>query len=213
MFDYYNEKAAAETIKRLFKGLNKRKETREDLYKTWIDDKGRQCACDGFRAYRLNKPIAGLPDAGKPVLALEKCFPALDDFRKAENVPSLDDLKALMDDDKAHTVKTRRGVPEYDDNQPRGLYFFQGDGAPAVNAEYLRDMLRLFPDAEIYWKANSFSPLYFKSANGDGILLPCRCDPALRPAGGCRPIPAPRMKERPAAPAFSLGQFAARYAM
>lgn len=209
--NYFNEKAAADMIKRLFKDMDKRKDGREDLHKTWIDENGRQCACDGFRAYRLNMPIAGLPDAGKTVIDLEKLFPkSLGEYNHVENVPTLEELNALIEDDKAHTVKTRKGIAEYDDDAPRGVYFFQGIGAPAVNLLYLRDMLRMYPDAEIYWK-NTVNPLYFKAQNGDGLLLPVRWLKE-RPENG-RPIPAPRMKEKPAAPAFSLGQFAARYAM
>ena len=54
----FSEKAAAATIARILKKADK---AREALHYTWIDDKGRQCALDGFRAFRLDTPIAGLP--------------------------------------------------------------------------------------------------------------------------------------------------------
>ncbi len=207
MYNYFNEKNAASIIK----GMFRRKGMYDHMKTTWIDEKGRQCACDGFRAYRLNVPIAGFPDAGLPVINLEKIFPqGMSEFKKIENAPTLDDLNRLYNDDKAHVMKTRKGEIYYDDDEPRGHYFFDGDGAPVVNLEYLRDMLKMFPDAEIYWK-NAVSLLYFKSADGDGVLLPVRWMKE-RPANG-RPIPAPRTKNKPAVPAFSLGQFAARYAM
>ena len=204
MYSYFNEKTAANVIKSMIRAKN----VREDLRTTWIDDNGRQCACDGYRAYRIKAPIAGLADAGKTVINLDKIFPQdMGEFKQLD-APTLDELNALADDDKAHTIRTRKGQTVYDDDAPRGVYMFGNDEKPVVNLAFLRDMLKLYPDAEIYYK-NNVSILYFKSAGGDGALLPIRYDkPRAR-----RPIPAPRTKSKPAAPAFSLAQFAARYAM
>lgn len=49
-----------------------------------------------------------------------------------------------------------------------------GVGLPLVNAEYLLDLLELFPDCEIYAHDNPLYPIYFKSASGEAVLCPIR---------------------------------------
>ncbi len=43
---------------------------RTTLHYAWKDEKGRQCVCDGYRAYRLTEPLpleARPADAGEPI--------------------------------------------------------------------------------------------------------------------------------------------------
>ena len=67
-----------------------------------------------------------------------------------------------------------------------------GCDLPSVNAAYLYEMLTIFPDAAIYANVDSpYSPLYFVSTMGDGILLPVRT-PIRR-----RELPPRRSSARP----------------
>lgn len=49
-----------------------------------------------------------------------------------------------------------------------------GIGLPTVAANYLVDILRVFPDAKFARPRKRFSPVYFKAKNGDGMLMPVR---------------------------------------
>ena len=51
-----NTTNAAKNITRMLSALKKR-DCRTAMHFAWIDDKGRQCICDGFRAYRLTEHL------------------------------------------------------------------------------------------------------------------------------------------------------------
>ena len=95
---YFNEKTAASIIGKMLK--QKELKSRPALQHTWIDEQGRQCSCDGFRAYRLNMPVAGLPDmpAELNAVPLEKIFPDVAKMQ-ALDTPALAELDALIADD------------------------------------------------------------------------------------------------------------------
>lgn len=63
-----NEQAgkAAPALRRLVKSG-----THEEWRGVFLDEQGRQIACDGFRAVRLNEPVKGIPEV-KPFFDFEK---------------------------------------------------------------------------------------------------------------------------------------------
>ena len=187
----YTEKTAAAIIGKMLRSM--KKEPREALKYTWIDGAGRQCSCDGFRAYRLNKPVAGLPDmpANLRGIDLDKVFPDARDMREIA-LPDFDDIKALCTADRANKHEKQR------------YQFPMGDGLPVVNPLYLRDMMQMFPGARCY-VSGLYNPLLFVSEYGDGVLLPLRNASATP-----RQIPGKPAAQR--FPVYSAAQFAARFA-
>lgn len=160
---------AAATIQRMLNGL-KKNDGRRSLHYAWIDAKGRQCVCDGFRAYRLNEPLPLEPrpdDAGDGI-DLDKVVPniAAGTF-DALPMPRYADIKAHISLERA--ANGRKAVALWD----------FGPGRPVVDASYLADLVAVLPDAaEIYVQrgpAGLISPLYAKSERGDAVLLPVRC--------------------------------------
>ena len=157
---------AAKTIQAMFKRLRK-SDHRPSLHYAWVDAKGRQCMCDGFRAFRLTEhiPTDERPaDVGDPI-DLDTIVPAITpDTFYALPMPSLAEVKAHIAIERA-----AKRSPLWD----------FGDAAPTVNAEYLRDLLAVLPDAaEIYVKRGGSgigSPMYAKGERGEALLLPVRC--------------------------------------
>ena len=203
----YTEKNAVSVIGKMLRGM--KNEPRESLRYTYIDGVGRQCSCDGYRAYRLNKPVEGLPDmpAHLKGIDLDKIFPAAADLLPLP-LPSLDDVKAVCAADRVNK------------SEPRRYQWAFGDGLPVVNAQYLRDMMQVFPDAVAMWRG-LYSPILFVSAHGDGVLLPMRyqASPRLSAEENAQrqkdfqtPRQIPRQQAAPRVPVFSSVQFAARYA-
>lgn len=195
---FYSEKTAARLINSMIAGVD---EAREALRHAWIDDAGRMCACDGFRAYRLNVPVAGVPDIeADKAIDLGKIFPATLDDHKPLDLPTLADVRAMIDEDKRHE---KRG------EEASYMYTFgtsdDGELLPAVNLRYLADVLQMFPNALAYRKT-PVSPIVFKDENGDAMLLPVR----TVKGGQRRQAPAPVKKD--ATPALGLRTFAALYA-
>lgn len=160
---------AAATIQRMLNGL-KKSDHRTALHYAWIDAKGRQCVCDGFRAFRLVEPLPLEPrpdDAGDGI-ALDKVVPNIADGTfDALPMPKLADLKAHISLERA--ANGRKAVALWD----------FGPGRPVVDASYLADLVTVLPDAaEIYVRrgpAGLISQLYAKSERGDALLLPIRC--------------------------------------
>ena len=159
------EANAAKTISALLKAV--RKDCgKTALHYAWIDGKGRQCVCDGYRAFRLNEalPLEERPaDAGDPI-NLDKVVPDIRKGYAAVALPSAKEVKAFIALERA--AKGRKVSPVWD----------FGKDKPAVNAAYLVDLLNVLPNAmEIYY-GGPFAPLYAKSERGDAVLLPVRSE-------------------------------------
>ena len=168
----------AQAITRMLYAV-KKQDKRPDLAYAWEDADGRQCACDGFRAFRLNAenhlPMEPRPgDAGKPI-DLDKVFPArpIDDPAMALELPTAQELKAHIALKRAEwTGKKSQFACEWD----------FGEGKPAVNALYLLDALAVMGDGVRAFavaktgKMNSLAMLWFTSERGDALLLPVRKD-------------------------------------
>lgn len=187
----YTEKTAVSIIGKMLRSL--KNEPRESLRYTWIDGAGRQCSCDGFRAYRLIKPVAGLPDmpANLRAIDLNKIFPDARDMREI-TLPAFEDVKALCTADRANKDAQQR------------YQFPLGEGLPVVNLLYLRDMMQMFPGARCY-VTGLYNPILFVSEHGDGVVLPMR-------NASTTPRQIPGKASAPRVPIYSAAQFAARFA-
>lgn len=160
---------AAATLRSMLKTAKKQQSERTTLHYAWTDKQGRQCVCDGFRAFRLFEPLPLEPrpdDAGNGI-DLDKVVPVVDG--KTFDVlplPSAADLKAHIALERAENGRKHCALWDF------------GPGRPVVSAAYLLDLMAVLPDAaEIFVKrgpAGLFSPLYVKSERGDAVLLPIR---------------------------------------
>ena len=159
----FTEKTAAAVLNRLLKRCQKDSPKREAYHKAWIDAAGRQCVCDGYRAYRLNSRLDAVEtNADRIPMNLDKIFEPLD-AGKVEEIPAPDaEAVALaITDGKNH-------------NRP-GLYDC-GPGRPAFNPEYLRELLRLFPGAKWYIDAARpmTCPAFIVHDAGTACICPVR---------------------------------------
>lgn len=158
----------------------KKDSPRVSLHYAWQDASGRQCICDGYRAFRLNEPLPLEPrpaDAGDP-LNLDAIMPKqIGSGYAAIPLPSAKEIRAHIAVEKA-----RRGLKRGQD----AVWDF-GPGKPAVNASYLLDLVNVFPDAtEIFCQQNALSPLYVRCERGDAVLLPIKTARAVAEAAAAR---------------------------
>ena len=200
----YNEKTAARLMNALFAAVDV---SRPALRRAWIDKEGRMCACDGYRAYRLNAPIAGVPDGdAEKAIDLDKVFPATLAKYKPLDLPTLADVRAMIAEDKRNKKRGDAGRFVFTFGQSDA-----GEQFPAVDLKLLADMLQMFPDARAYY-STLVGPIVIKSSDGDGLLMPIRitekskCDATKR-----RQAPAP-VQKKDNAPVLGLRTFAALYA-
>lgn len=136
----------------------------------WIDADGKQCLCDGMTGVRLNSAF-NLIEAPEPECGdrfdLDAVIRPSQKNSIALQRPSAAELRAKIKADRAEYKAQRRSkyetfIPKYD----------FGVGLPLVNAEYLLDLIEIFPDCEIYAHHNPLYPIYFKSASGEAVLCP-----------------------------------------
>lgn len=145
---------------------------REYLHGTWMEN-GKQCLCDGYRGVILDSPIPGLPQAKTDLsaMSLDRILsPSRANHGATLSLPTVGELKAAI---KVHDAEER--IRRAKDRKPLTWDF--GEGLPAVNGNYLLDMLELLPGCTA--TASHASPLlsaiYFQAEGvGEGILLPVR---------------------------------------
>ena len=150
-----NEQAgkAAPALRRLAK--NSPREGRRGVF---LDEQGRQIACDGARAVRLTRPIKGIPEV-LPFLNFENLVSSRKGTRRDLDTPDVGELRKEISRQRALKMDP--------------LWNF-GEGLPTVNAAFLRDMLDILPDAKLCIYGSANSGVWFESPAGDGILLPVR---------------------------------------
>ena len=147
--------SAYSALKRIVKNAS---DNRPDIKGAWLDSDGRQCVCDGYRAVRLNAPVGGLPEVKG--MELSNIIPQ-NPYPLTLTLPTPGELKACIAEQKG-----------------RGRKFYDfGEDRPRVNAQYLKDMMDIFPDATVTWSGLN-CPLLFHSDVGNGILLPVHKYPA-----------------------------------
>lgn len=138
------------------------------LHGAWIQN-DLQCVCDGFRIVRLSAhlDLEKLPDDVQPIDAERIILGNKYNNGKVINLPDVGTLRAYIKTEKATKKATK---------DKSGVIWDFGDELPAVNAQYLLDMLEIFPDATATVTATraTLSGIYFSSSDGDAILLPIR---------------------------------------
>lgn len=165
-----SERGSANATRTIVKMLNrcKKESSRTSLHYAWTDSDGRQCVCDSYRAFRLNEPLPLEPrpaDAGDPI-DLDNIIPDRKDYA-ATPLPSAKEIKAFIAIERAK-AGGKRGTD---------VIWDFGEGKPAVNAEYLLDLVQVFPDAtEIFHGVGTklLSVLYARCDAGEAVLLPVR---------------------------------------
>ena len=175
-----SQRGSLDAVKTITRMLNDvKKSNRPALAYAWTDDQGRQCACDGFRAYRLKDalPLEARPeDAGKPI-NLDNIFHApVSDPELALELPTVGELKAHI---AVETANARATLSRAERKNFTPIWDF-GEGKPAVNAGFLLDMLAVMGnDAKAFadtltGKMNALATVWFTSERGDALLLPMR---------------------------------------
>lgn len=158
--------------KRICKRTVERNSHRPSAQGAWIDKDGKQCLCDGMTGVRLNSPFE-LTEAPEPECGdrfdLDSVIHPVRLNSVALKRPAIAELRAKIKADRAEYKAQRRS--KYETFSPK--YDF-GAGLPLANAEYLLDLIELFPDCEIYAHENPIYPIYFKSAAGEAVLCPIR---------------------------------------
>ena len=143
---------AAPALRRLVK--NNRREEQRGVF---LDEQGRQIACDGFRAVRLNEPVKGIPEV-KPFFNFEKMVTDRKGNRRDLVTPEPGELRKEISRQRA--LKKKDPIWDF------------GEGLPAVNASYLLSMLTILPSATLFVCGGEASGVWFNSASGDGLLMP-----------------------------------------
>lgn len=144
------------------------KDNRRALAYPWIDSEGRQCACNGFVAFRLRNhlPLPERPkDAGDPI-DLDRIVPSDLSSYKPLPMPTAKELREFIAIERAKHGGRRRIDPVWD----------FGEYKPAVNACYLLNAAEVFPNAaEIFWQTIT-KPLVITCKDGDGVICPVRVE-------------------------------------
>lgn len=159
-------KGVGSAVKAITAMLKTNLEHRPALAYPWIDAEGRQCVCDGYRAFRLRDhlPLGDRPeDAGKAI-DLAQIFPASLEGWKELTLPSVKELRSFIALERAKWTGRRKDF--------YAAWSF-GDHEPSVNAQYLLDAATVFPGAKLFWNT-LVSPLVVTCEQGDGLLLPVR---------------------------------------
>ena len=152
----------AACIRRMLQSVG---DERPALSGSWTDAQGRQCVCDGFRAYRLTDPLPlpTIPEDCTPLNLAAIVDPLQKSCRVSLDVPTPAALRAFIAADRAENG--HKHVPVWD----------FGRDLPDVDARYLLDLPTVLPDAHLFADPDSsVSPLYAVSDIGDGCLLPVR---------------------------------------
>ena len=160
--------SATRTITKMLERC-KKESFRTALHYAWLDKDGRQCVCDSYRAFRFKEPLPlePRPDNAGDAIDLDKVMPDGNGYA-ATPLPSAKEIKAHIAIERAKYTGKRGGF---------SCTWDFGEGKPVVNAEYLLDLVQVFPDAtEIFYGPGEklMSPLFVRCDAGEAILLPLR---------------------------------------
>lgn len=165
----------------------RRADDRNPIKWQWTDAQGRQCVSDSFVAFRLVDalPLPPRPaDAPKPI-DLGKLFckdVTHADYLDSIPLPTPADVRAFIRAERARETADRARIAaakkEGKKIKTNRIYFGWdfGKGRPIVNAQYLLEMMTVFPDAQrIYFRRGHeglFQPMQVVTSYGDGIIMP-----------------------------------------
>ena len=122
------------------------------------------CVCDSYVAIRFNeKPL--LPEIDSKYhgqeMQLEQIVKPMDGSKEIA-LPDISELKVYI---KTHKIKEKNNPKKVED------YLLNKELNLWVNPQYLLNAMECLPDCKAY-AANRISPIYFKSENGDGVVMP-----------------------------------------
>lgn len=155
--------STAAAIKRFYKStLDKAAGLRGIIENTDVFGEKHYVLCDGCRLIRLNRDPVSIPHTDKKVAfdsnAINKVMDVKQHGEKLQ-LPTVQELKAFISETKAkHGPKNR--IP------------YCIDGFIYVNPQYLLDFIQALPGCCAIRPEKATHPIYFKSDDGDGILLP-----------------------------------------
>lgn len=149
---------------------------RAGLWFTWKDASGRQCACDGYRAMRLN-PGHHVQTEERPeqysgeVINLDRIFDGLEvKSTSVVPVPSAADIKMAIKTQRAIKGRKSRAILELQAVAPEGSTYMI-----RVNAEYLLDLVMATGTDHVYASPlQPLAPLYYRDDTCDAVILPIR---------------------------------------
>lgn len=136
---------------------------RENLH-GFFPNGDRWALCDGYRFVRVNSKPESIPEApqkGDP-LDLSRSIPAGAEDAEIVTLPTVAEIKAAIAD-----LRSRYGR-DWKRNPIEALPGWW------CNAQYLLDMVQALPGGIAYKPEKYCTPLYYKSADGDALLLPVR---------------------------------------
>ena len=122
------------------------------------------CVCDSYVAIRFNKkPL--LPEIDEKYhgqeMQLEQIVKPMDGSKEVA-LPDISELKVYIKTHKSKEKNNPKKVADYLLDEELNLW---------VNPQYLLNAMECLPDCKAY-AANRISPIYFKSENGDGVVMP-----------------------------------------
>ena len=122
------------------------------------------CVCDSYVAIRFNeKPL--LPEIDSKYhgqeMQLEYIVKPMDGSKEIA-LPDITELKVYI---KTHKIKEKNNLKKVAD------YLLDEELNLWVNPQYLLNAMECLPDCKAY-AANRISAIYFKSENGDGVVMP-----------------------------------------
>ena len=122
------------------------------------------CVCDSYVAIRFNEKQL-LPEIDEKYhgqeMQLEQIVKPMDGSKEIA-LPDIGELKVYI---KTHKIKEKNNDKKVAD------YLLDEELNLWVNPQYLLNAMECLPDCKAY-AANRISPIYFKSENGDGVVMP-----------------------------------------
>ena len=143
-----------------------------------FEDAGKYCATDGYRLLRFSSPLSSDIPVISSGMNTEKAYGDISAYSIALDLPTAKEIKdtvkllksgacsGVLDYGKFHAVKVGKHV---------NVNYDFGYCLPMLDAEYLLDMLEVFPDCKAFCApGNAIRPVYFVSGYNDGLILPVR---------------------------------------
>lgn len=144
-------------LNRIFKGMDNYRPNLYGMFKSgdlWA-------ICDGYRFIRTTDKPESIPEC-MGGLDLDKLIPQCSKGGEVVSLPSISEIKAAIADLKARYGREWKSNPI----EPISGWW--------CNAQYLLDMVQALPDGTAYRPESPHKPLYYRSEDGDAVLLPVR---------------------------------------
>lgn len=160
------EKSRIAACKRILKNTKNRTSSNTEFLKYANTIDGIQYVCDGYRiaALKTPLPLEEKPDNIGVIYDFESYLRENIGYAVTLNIPDKTALKAYINEEKQKARgMIHKFIPKYN----------FGKNLPMVNADYLLDMMNIFPDGTFY--ANGQYNVFVEDSEGNrGILLGLR---------------------------------------